>query len=328
MPRPPQRPYRPSEASLGPDQARLRLKDLQLLTAIDEHRSISGAAASLGLLQPAASRSLMEIERALRTHLFERDRTLGMQPTASGEVVLAHARAMLADLRLMHARLDARRDGGGMNIRLGVIPFAPTTMLAKLALALVEPPQAMTFTFTEGSSAQLRSALQARILDAAIVRAATSALPDGIQQDILLQQEACLLLHPASPLIRQQRITPADLTHVRWLLPPGDTPTRYFINEAFAGMGLPAPRPILEASSGRIVHWAVQSISDLVAVVPLDVGRELEKLGGVHAMPWNKLSLSKALKFPAIALLYPLQHRGWPHIERMLAQLRRFAVSA
>ena len=106
---------------------KLRVRDLELLLAIHEHKSITSAALQLGLTQPAASRALREMEQLLRVHLFERDRIKGMSLTAAGELVLTRARALLADYRSMTMELDAYRAGTGGHLRLGVIQFVPGT---------------------------------------------------------------------------------------------------------------------------------------------------------------------------------------------------------
>src|SRR6185295_11246773 len=97
-----------------------RPRDMELVLAIHEHRSITAAAALLGLTQPAASRALRDIEQLLRVHLFDRDRAKGMSATGAGELVLARARAMLADYRSLATELDAYRAGTGGRLRLGI----------------------------------------------------------------------------------------------------------------------------------------------------------------------------------------------------------------
>jgi DNA-binding transcriptional LysR family regulator len=56
---------------MGSVLTRLRLRDFELLVAIDEHKSITSAALQLGFTQPAASRALKDMEQLLRAHLFE-----------------------------------------------------------------------------------------------------------------------------------------------------------------------------------------------------------------------------------------------------------------
>ena len=51
---------------------RLRMRQVALLLAIDEFRTMHAAAQHLGMTQPAASKMLHELEEALGETLFDR----------------------------------------------------------------------------------------------------------------------------------------------------------------------------------------------------------------------------------------------------------------
>ena len=62
----------------------LHLKHLRLIAAIAQHRQVSIAAQTLGITQPAASRTLAEAEATVGVPLFERH-PKGMLLTDAGE---------------------------------------------------------------------------------------------------------------------------------------------------------------------------------------------------------------------------------------------------
>jgi DNA-binding transcriptional LysR family regulator len=190
---------------------RLRLRDFELLLAIHEHKSITSAALQLGFTQPAASRALKDMEQLLRAHLFERDRTKGMNLTAAGALVLTRARALLADLGSMTKELDAYRAGTGGHVRLGIIPFVPGLLIEKLISELIGEKHQMSVSLTEGSTTQLLEDLRMQKLDAVIGRCSTGPIPAGLTEETLFRQEACLLVHGQNPLVRKERIRLADL---------------------------------------------------------------------------------------------------------------------
>ena len=71
------------------------LRQLQSFIAAVDTGSLSAAARSLQITQPAASQQVKELERALATRLLQR----GAGPlrlTAAGDAVLAHARRVQA----------------------------------------------------------------------------------------------------------------------------------------------------------------------------------------------------------------------------------------
>ena len=141
-------------AGRGGVLTKLRLRDLELLLAIHEQKSITSAALLLGLTQPAASRALRDIEQLLRVHLFERDRTKGMSLTVPGELVLTRTRALLADYRSMTMELDAYKAGTGGHLRLGVIAFAPGLLIGNLITELIGERHRMSVSLTEESTTQ------------------------------------------------------------------------------------------------------------------------------------------------------------------------------
>jgi DNA-binding transcriptional LysR family regulator len=299
------------------DPLKLRTRDLQLLVAIDEHKSISSAAAALGLAQPAASRTLMELEQELSVHLFERDRSKGMSATPAGELVLARARAMLAECQLMVMELEAYRAGVGGHLRLGVIAFAPASMLERLVSTLTGDAHRMSVAITEGSTTQLLQALNLQQLDAVIARCSSAERTPGLVQEILFRQEACLLAHDECPLVGKERIRLADLGDHSWLLPPHGTPSRMFIDEAFAAASLPPPVPVVEAGSSRFIHLMIRANRRMLGIVPSDIGKDIERLGGVRS-----LAFPVRLKMPAVGLVYAARHRDMPSI-RTLRTLAR-----
>src|SRR5881394_793536 len=82
-------------------RSRLRARQLALIVAIADRRSLRRAATDLAVTQPAATRMLAELEDALGVALFERA-AWGMAPTAYGDTMIRYARGMLTDL--VHAR--------------------------------------------------------------------------------------------------------------------------------------------------------------------------------------------------------------------------------
>jgi DNA-binding transcriptional LysR family regulator len=68
-------------------EARLKSRQLALVVALDDTRSLRQAAERIHISQPAATRLLQELESQLGVELFQRSRR-GMQPTMAGEVMV------------------------------------------------------------------------------------------------------------------------------------------------------------------------------------------------------------------------------------------------
>ena len=78
-------------------RARLKTRQLMLLTAISDEGNIHRAAEILNMSQPAASKLLKDLEDMLGVALFERQ-PRGMRPNWYGETMIRHARIALSSL--------------------------------------------------------------------------------------------------------------------------------------------------------------------------------------------------------------------------------------
>lgn len=80
------------------------LKDLRLFLAITEAQNLSQGAAAMHMTASSASYHLKNLEYAVGSDLFVRT-PKGMVLTAAGDVLVRHARKLLADVAVMHNEL-------------------------------------------------------------------------------------------------------------------------------------------------------------------------------------------------------------------------------
>src|SRR5690554_992265 len=98
---------------LSSNVARLRLKDLELLLAIAQTRSLTKLAQARGVSQPALSRALRDIEASLGIEVFDRSKSTPLEPTPVGALVLERARILLADALALQREVQIFREGSG-----------------------------------------------------------------------------------------------------------------------------------------------------------------------------------------------------------------------
>ena len=85
---------------------RLRMRQLGLLLALNEQRSLRKAASQIGMTQPAATKMLREMEDVTELKLFDRF-SRGVLPTAYGEVMIRYAQVVFSDLAGVRDELAA-----------------------------------------------------------------------------------------------------------------------------------------------------------------------------------------------------------------------------
>lgn len=83
--------------------------DLALFALVVRQGSLAGAAREMDLTPPAVSKRLAKLEQRLGVRLLNRT-TRRLTLTGEGEVYLAHARRILADIAEMEARVSSSRD--------------------------------------------------------------------------------------------------------------------------------------------------------------------------------------------------------------------------
>jgi DNA-binding transcriptional LysR family regulator len=74
------------------------LRQCRHVLALDRHRNFARAADTLGLTQPALSRSLQALEKSIGARLFDRDRAR-VEPTPVGERLIERARLLVNQAR-------------------------------------------------------------------------------------------------------------------------------------------------------------------------------------------------------------------------------------
>ncbi|CAD5106913.1 LysR family transcriptional regulator [Zestomonas carbonaria] len=109
------------------------LRQLRHFVAVAEHGHFARAAAAVHLSQPALSRSIQALEAGLGCRLFDRG-TRHVVLTAHGQLVLEHARRLLAGSRSLQNAVNQLGNLEAGELCLGAGPF-PAARLVPRALA-------------------------------------------------------------------------------------------------------------------------------------------------------------------------------------------------
>lgn len=143
------------------------LRQLDSFVTTCSSGSISRAAATLFVSQPALSRQMVELERACGTPLFERVPS-GIRLTAAGAALLPHAVTML---RLAEEVPDIARSAGSFvpAVSIGLATGLPHEWLAELLGTVAAMDPAPQLTPSDGTSSEHTRAVREGRLDLALV---------------------------------------------------------------------------------------------------------------------------------------------------------------
>src|SRR5882757_6056312 len=112
---------------------RIRLRDLHILLAVVQCKSMAKAAEHLAISKPVVSKSIADLEHVLGVRLLERDRH-GAEPTVYGAALLKRGTTVFDELREGVKDIEFLTDPATGEVRIGSPPF----LAASFASAVVD----------------------------------------------------------------------------------------------------------------------------------------------------------------------------------------------
>lgn len=216
----------------------MNLKQLEFAVALAEEGNFTRAAERCHVVQSALSHQIAYLEQELGTPMFER-LPRRVRATAAGEVLLVHARQVLASLR--HLRAEVAAVSGEVRGQLAIGQISSLTdidVVAMLAAFQQAHPQ-VEFQLRVEKSEALIAQVQSRELDVALVGLAPSAALDGVCHQMLQEEDLVAVLAPSHRLAGRKRLPLAALRDEALVDFPRGTGARRQTDEAFAAAGLP-----------------------------------------------------------------------------------------
>jgi DNA-binding transcriptional LysR family regulator len=230
------------------------IRQLEVLEAVAREGSVTAAAVSLHLTQPAVSMQLRQLEEQLQISLFE-PVGRGLQITEPGRELAM----MAADLLL---RLDdfatASRELRGVRrgrVRLGVVSTAKYFAPRLLALFLKAHP-GVDLKLNVYNREHIIEQLQNYSIDLGIM----GRPPDGANLigTPFAPNMLAILAAPSHPLSLRNQISPEDLVKEAFIVREPGSGTRIAMDRYFADMGVTI-NPVMEADSNETIKQSVMA---------------------------------------------------------------------
>ena len=264
-------------------RSRLKMRQLLLLVALDEHRNMHRAAASVAMTQPAATRMLADLERLLGLRLFERS-ARGISPNAYGESLIRHARMVLATLDHARIEINALSEGTTGKLVIGALLVAAPVLVPRAVARFKQRHPNHTVLIREGTSAGLLPALRRGELDLVVGRTSSDLGGEGLKFEAFYSEPMRVVVRSAHPLAKRRKLELSMLAQEQWIVPTPEAAYRRRLDQAFRQAGEEPPRRIVESLSILINKMLVQE-TDMLAVMPRDIAQHYAALGGVTVLP-------------------------------------------
>lgn len=302
-------------------RSNLKLKHLQLIVALDEYRHLGRSAEFLSLTQPAASKSLFEIERLFGLELFVRS-TKGTEPTAYGEKVARFARAVLADFERTREEIATVASGGAGRIRVGAMVVATPVLLAQAVAKLKKESPGTTVSMEEGDLSRLLPRLRVGEIDFIVGRLEPGYAAPDLETEALYDEPMKVIVAPGHKLTRMSHSTWRDLALHPWVVPPVWASSRVKLVQMFHRHGLEMPIDIIETASFLGILTFLHQRA-CVGIVAADVAKYLSHLGLA-----TSLELPVPMELPPVGLIRSRNGLRTPVSDRLLDLLRDFSRPA
>lgn len=300
----------------------MELRDIEYFVAIADRGNVGRAADALGLSQPALSKSLRRLEASTQAKLV-RKIPRGIELTAVGTALLAHVRRIRLSLHDVAHELADLTAGRAGHLRVGCGPDMVDLFVRKACKDLLEAAPKATLSVMVGINDALFPALRKGEYDL-IVTGSPPGPDEHLVHEYLLDDEFVVFASARHMLVKQKRVTMADLARQQWALSTPAAFQRAVLVRAFEDHGLPPPGITLETNSHSLMLQIVAS-SGLLGFLP----RRVVHAGGpgsrvarirIKGVAWpRKIGVS----YRKDAYLSPAAHR---FIDRLRASARKITA--
>ena len=192
-------------------RSRLTTKHLKMIHAIDSADTLTKAADSLNISQPALSSRLHDAEEILGTPLFQR-RGRRLALSAAGQRLLQSARKILEELAAVESELTNLPDQAGLGFRIGMPQYASYSWLPAAVKEFEESFPSVELEIVSEAAVRPRHALSRGEVDIALVSSATRKIQvdsSRFQSRHLIRDEFVALL-PADHALADKPFLVAD----------------------------------------------------------------------------------------------------------------------
>lgn len=270
---------------------RLSLRQLALISAIEDNGSLKRAAEAIGMSQPRATKALQEAEQITGKRLFQRSNR-GLTATVAGTCAIRNARTILAQLGKMERELNGLALGRGSRLRIGTIMGAVPYVTEIIQQHLERYPDT-SVEILEDTSAELLRQLDRGALDMVIGRHSVSSAEGAYRATPFHDELLRVVANPNHPLCNQKRIQLQDLKNSRWIVYTAAMPMRLLLEKEFQDVGLEFPDALIETRSALTTMALIQGDPETVALLSDDVAAFFVNFQMARTLPLQLRSKSE-----------------------------------
>ncbi len=268
----------------------MNLNHLRVFHAIAAAGSITAAARTLQVSQPAVSKQLRDLEGALGAHLVDR-LPRGVRLTAAGRVLAEHAARIFGVEQTAEVELAALLGVRRGQLSLGASTTIGSYLVPRVFGAFRRLHPALRLELEIGNTAAIHDLVRQQVVELGLTEGFVT--DDDLTTKMFDQDEMVAIAAPGDPILARTPLTTKELVALPLLMRERGSGTREVIEAAFAKKRL-VVEPVMSLGSTEALKNAVAAGLGVAIVSRLAV--ELELVGGsLVAIEVSDLVIRRAL---------------------------------
>jgi DNA-binding transcriptional LysR family regulator len=292
----------------------VKFHQLKALETIAQVGSLQEAARTMGLTQPALSRSVRELERQLGAPMLVRH-ARGVALTAFGRIAVKRAVAVRREVEKLEEEIGSLRAEIGGKLSIGFTSLAGGTMAEQVA-GFVERHPGVELKLVELRPSEILAGLRQGSLDLGLVTLYGSHALQGLDVLPVASFETTLMAGGRRP---DRRLSVSDLMAEQWVDADGGEPEQGYIFTLARQLGVAPPARTLKCPSMNV---SVQLASKLGAVCYMVSGGIAFFRPEIEAGALTPLEVDFALPSMNVVVAYPDEALLSPAAREMTRLLR------
>jgi LysR family transcriptional regulator of gallate degradation len=244
----------------------MNLRQLEYFLAVAQARSLTLAAADLGVAQPTLTKSIRALEAELGVILFRRQ-PRGVELTPFGEILLRHALTLNVQLRDAVREMESLKGGMSGFVAIGAGPAWLRRLLPRAVAQTLKDNPAIRVRVDGGFDDVLLKALRRGEVDFVVAEVPAPEDARDLRIISLTSDRLGVACRSGHPLTRLRRVPLARLLDYPWSMPPSSTRTMRRLRALFVAADLSPPEVATESESMAFLLQTVLASDNLTFTV-------------------------------------------------------------
>ena len=214
----------------------MNLRQLEAFRAVMLTGSVTNAAESLYLTQPAVSRLISDLESSVGFKLFERVKGSTPIATPEGAALFREVERSFSGLQVLkQAARDIRNFRTG-NLRIACLPALANSFIPVVIKSFRQSSPAVTIQLQTRSSSTVRLWVAAQQFDLGLATPGSDV--SGLDAELFMTSPGVCVLPETHPLTSKDKIVPGDLRDAPFISLSLEDPARTKVDQVFNDAGV------------------------------------------------------------------------------------------